>query len=181
MKTLKSILCLLLLSILISCDQNKEADDIDDIDDMAETEQSEAEIQRIIEEKNAKLQAWYKSGDIDSVAQHFAENTIQMPPNMTPLRGRENFKEVWKQNVAVGDWDFQLITQEVRACGNLATELGKYTLKFTPKEGSPIPVMNDSGNYVVLWEKFGDDWQIVWDAPVSEKELQLPVTDSTSM
>ncbi|WP_455170285.1 YybH family protein [Aegicerativicinus sediminis] len=147
----------------------------------ASPEENVDDVKQIIEAKNAKISNWYAEGQIDSVANHFAPNAIQFPPNMTPLRGRENFKEVWKQNVQIGKWNFSLNTQDVKLSGDLATELGSYTLDFVANEKSPIPSMSDKGNYVVLWEKLDGDWKIVWDAPVSELPLAIPVVDSTAM
>jgi len=137
------------------------------------------EVRQIIEAKNEQISNWYAQGQIDSVANNFASYAIQMPPNMTPLRGRQQFIETWKQNVQVGKWEFSLNTEDLKVCGNLATELGSYTLDFIAQENSPIPSMSDQGNYVVLWEKIDGDWKIVWDAPVSERPLAFPVADST--
>ncbi|SDQ76212.1 YybH family protein [Flagellimonas zhangzhouensis] len=137
------------------------------------------QVKQIIEAKNEKVEAWYLAGQVDSVATIFADNSIQMPPNMPPLVGIENYKTGWAQNFQFGKWDFDLMTQEVKASGNLATELGKYTVIFTPNENSPIPPMNDKGNYVVLWEKINGDWKILWDAPVSEVPLPMPTMDSS--
>ena len=136
------------------------------------------QIKGIIEVNNAKLQEWYSAGLIDSVASHFAENCIQLPPNQPPIIGNKNFKEAWNQNVQIGQWDFDLNTKEVKASGNLATEYGTYTLKFTPNENSPIPAMTDQGSYVVLWEKIGNKWKAVWDAPVSNLPLPGQMADS---
>ncbi|WP_431160164.1 YybH family protein [Flagellimonas beolgyonensis] len=133
-----------------------------------------AAVKEIIDAKNAQVVAWYAAGEIDSAATVFAENSIQMPPNQPPLVGIEGYKAGWKQNVQFGKWEFDLKTTEVKASGDLATELGTYTLTFTPNETSPIPAMTDEGNYVVLWEKIDGDWKIVWDAPVSTVPMPMP-------
>ena len=132
------------------------------------------QVKEIIDTKNAKIQAWYAKGMIDSVAVHFADNCIQMPPNQPPTKGKDNFIASWNQSIQFGTWQFDLKTQEVKASGDLATELGSYSLTFTPNENSPIPTMTDKGNYVVLWERIDGDWKIVWDAPVSTVPLAVP-------
>ncbi|MBW8199286.1 YybH family protein [Flagellimonas abyssi] len=138
-----------------------------------------AEIQKIIEEKNEKIEGFYASGMIDSAAVHFADNSIQFMPNQPAVIGVENYKAAWKQNIQFGTWEFDLNTQEVKASGDLATEYGKYTMIFTPNENSPIPAMEDKGNYMVLWEKMDGDWKVVWDAPVTELPLPGQTPDST--
>lgn len=131
-----------------------------------------AQIQKIIEEKNEKIQEFYASGMIDSAAVHFADNCIQFMPNQPAIVGVENYKAAWKQNIQFGKWQFDLNTQEVKASGDLATEYGTYTMTFSPNETSPIPAMEDKGNYMVLWEKLDGDWKVLWDAPVTE--LPMP-------
>ena len=138
-------------------------------------------IKEIIDTKNALAEKWYAAAEIDSVATIFAENSIQMPPNQPPLVGLKNYKASWKQNAQFGNWQFDLKTKEVKASGDLATELGTYTLTFTPNETSPIPAMTDMGNYVVLWEKIDGDWKIVWDAPVSTVPMPMPQQPMDSM
>ena len=38
-------------------------------------------VRKIIEQQNANLVKWYASGDIDKVAEVFAEDCWQMPPH----------------------------------------------------------------------------------------------------
>lgn len=137
-----------------------------------------AEIQKIIEAKNEKIQGFYASGMIDSAAEHFADNCIQFMPNQPAIVGLENYKAAWKQNIQFGKWQLDLNTQEVKASGDLATEYGKYSLSFTPNETSPIPAMEDQGNYLVLWEKMDGDWKVLWDAPVTELPMASQPMDT---
>jgi ketosteroid isomerase-like protein len=167
------LIALIVFISFLGCQESK------DSEKQVGSEYSE-QIKQIIDAKNAKIQAWYSAGLIDSVASHFADNCIQMPPNQPPLIGNENFKAAWNQNIQYGKWQFELKAEKVKANGDLATELGKYSLSFTPNENSPIPAMMDKGNYVVLWERINEDWKIVWDAPVSELPMPNQVTESTS-
>ncbi|MFH4969499.1 nuclear transport factor 2 family protein [Gaetbulibacter sp. M240] len=131
-------------------------------------------IKEIIETKNSKLQTWYAQGMIDSVAAHFADDCIQMPPHQPPIMGVENFKKVWKENTQMGTWNFDLKTNDVKASGDLAVEYGSYILTFSPNQKSLIPAMDDKGNYVAVWERINDDWKIVWDAPTPTTPMELP-------
>ncbi|TRZ46346.1 YybH family protein [Robertkochia solimangrovi] len=149
------------------------------IDDLTGTEYSK-QVKTIIDNKNKQIQQWYATGMIDSVAMYFTEDCIQLPPNQPPLVGRDNLIKGWKQNIQFGKWIFDLRVQEVKASGDLATELGQYTLTFEPYENAPIPAMSDKGKYVVLWEKTEGDWKIVWDAPVSELPLPIPGSEPGS-
>jgi uncharacterized protein (TIGR02246 family) len=132
-----------------------------------------AEVRRIIEGRNADAVRWYAAGDAESLANLFAADAWQMPPNATPLVGREAIRAFWKEALKWGSWDFELQTQDVVVSGSLAVERGKYRLRFTAKPGvSQMPTLDDHGNYVVLWRHEEDgDWRVIWDAPVSEKTL----------
>ncbi|MDX1629582.1 MAG: DUF4440 domain-containing protein [Fulvivirga sp.] len=140
-------------------------------------EETAEDVKQIIKAKNDELVELYRAGAIDSIGFYFAENLVQLPPNSPAIRGKQQFKEAWTQNMDSGTWEFTLETQEVRKSGDMAVELGKYTVDFTPNEDSEIPAIKDKGNYVVMWEKIDGDWKIVWDAPVSE--MSLIVTDDT--
>ena len=85
--------------------------------------------------------------------------------------GKDSIRNYWNQLFQFGDIDFSLQTQDVKANGPLAIEWGKYDLKFTPNEKSPIPAFADNGNYLVYWHKINNSWKAVWDAPVSSIPL----------
>lgn len=137
------------------------------------------EVMRIIEQKNGMVTEALKNGDIEAASAHFADNVIQLPPNMPPVRGIDAYKEHWSTLASFGHWTLDLDVVEVKVAEDMAMELGKYNMSFTPNETSPIPEMEDTGNYVVLWEYIDNDWKIVWDAPVSTVPMPMPPADST--
>jgi uncharacterized protein (TIGR02246 family) len=131
-------------------------------------------VRQIIDQHNANLVKWYASGDIDRVAEVFAEDCWQMPPHSEPMVGREALRSGWRQALNCGKWNFTLSAQDVAMSGDIAVERGKYTLRFSASPEAPPGMVSceDKGNYVVLWRMESDNqWRIVWDAPVSE----LPV------
>jgi uncharacterized protein (TIGR02246 family) len=132
-------------------------------------EHSAHDVRATIERHNSDLEKLYASGDIDAVAQVFAEDAWQMPPNQPPLVGREAIRHFWSQAVQWGSWKFSLDTQDVTVSGPLAVERGKYVLRFTAGPNAPLPSFEDRGNYLVHWRHEPDgEWRIVADAPVSE-------------
>jgi ketosteroid isomerase-like protein len=133
-----------------------------------------ADVRRIIEGHNAHAMRSYASGDAEAIAAMVAGNAWQMPPNASPLVGREAIRSFWKNALQWGSWEFDLQTQDVEVSEPLAVERGRYRLRFTLKPEAPpgMASFEDSGNYVVVWRHEGDgEWRVVWDAPVSERPL----------
>jgi ketosteroid isomerase-like protein len=131
------------------------------------SEQAKEAISQI----NKQVEGFYKRKQLDSLVAEMADSVIQLPPNGEPLRGKASVKNYWNQLLQSGTVDFSLQTQEVKACGRLAIERGSYQFKFSPDKDSPIPVINDLGNYLVYWENINGQWKVVWDAPVSSVTL----------
>jgi ketosteroid isomerase-like protein len=129
------------------------------------------EIKKIIEVKNKQLEEWYKAGLVDSIVTLFTDTTLQMPPNQAPIRGKETLRSSWSQLTDLGEWVFSITTEEVKSVEHLAMERGRYSINFYPSNNLIIPPMNDKGNYMALWERINNKWQIQWYAPVSELPL----------
>lgn len=137
-------------------------------------------VREIIEAKNAQVEDWYNAGLIDSVATVFADDVIQFAPNQPTLEGKEEFKAFWEQMAQNGRLAFDVNTLEVKQSGDLAVERGTFKFDFTPNEGSPIPAINESGDYVVVWERVDGNWKAVWDVPISKNEAPEQPADTAS-
>jgi ketosteroid isomerase-like protein len=132
-------------------------------------------VRQIIEAHNVNAKRWYAAGQVDSLVALFAEDVWQLPPNSTPLVGRDSLRSFWATAMTWGRWEFDFSTQDVVASDSLAVERGRYTLQFTPTPQAPIPSVYDTGNYVVLWrQELDGQWRAVWDAPVSIRPLAAP-------
>lgn len=131
-------------------------------------------VRKIVDQHNANICRSYAAGDVDAVAEMFAEDCFAMPPQAEPLVGRAALRVFWKQAFAWGGWQFTLEAQDVVVSGPVAVERGEYTLTFTAGPATPPGVNSseDRGNYVVMWRHEPDGrWRIVWDAPVSTVPL----------
>lgn len=163
---LQSMIVFSLLSI-ISCNSKTETES----EMQQRIDNESAKAKEAISNNDNQIGKWYKAKQIDSILNYMADNIIQFPPNNKPLLGKDSIRNYWNQLFQFGDIDFSLQTQDVKANGPLAIEWGKYDLKFTPNEKSPIPAFADNGNYLVYWHKINNSWKAVWDAPVSSIPL----------
>ncbi len=136
-------------------------------------EDRSAAVREIIEAYNADLVRWYAAGQMDSVASLFAADARQMGPNTDPLDGRSAIREFWEQVAGLGNWTFDINTQDVVAYGPLAVERGTYTLHFEPGAGA-LPGMAasaDTGNYMAQWRWEAGRWLIVNDIATSQRSI----------
>src|SRR6266849_2710646 len=88
-------------------------------------------VRQTIDAHNASVERWYLAGQIDSLANVFAEDVWQLPPNMAPVVGRDSLRAFWTNALTWGRWEFHLHTQDVVTSGQIAVERGRYTLQFT--------------------------------------------------
>lgn len=81
-------------------------------------------VREIIERHNADLCQAFASGDIERYGQYFAGNCWQMNPGSEPLIGRAALVAGWRKQQELGQWAFDLQTQDVITNGPLAVERG---------------------------------------------------------
>ena len=85
-----------------------------------------AAVRHVIDSLNTKIEGWYAAGQADSIAAVFAQDAIQMPPNMAPVVGRDSVRGFWTNSLRTGKWDFDLGADEVLVSDSLAVERGHY-------------------------------------------------------
>ena len=84
-----------------------------------------------------------------------------MPPNSEPVKGRPAIEKLFQMMMAAGINGVSLTAQEVEAHGNIATEVGAYSVKdSTGKE-------LDRGKYMVVWKRIEGQWKLhrdIWNS-----------------
>jgi ketosteroid isomerase-like protein len=138
----------------------------------ADQEKELREVMAKIDGQNKRFERFYLNGQADSLELVFDKNVRQYLAHQPPANSLEELIETSRLMMSWGQWEFDLTTEEVKLSGPMAVERGRYQYTFTPNEESPIPASQDSGNYIVLWEKIDGEWKIVWDAPVTEIPLE---------
>ena len=139
-----------------------------------QTVETNAEVRHVIDSLNSKMATSIAAGQADSIADIYAQDVWQLPPNSPPLVGRDSLLSFWKNAVATGKWQFDLKSDDVITADSLAIERGHFTLKVVAGPKAQYPSFEDRGNYVVVWRRESDGkWRAVWDAPVSTVPMPM--------
>jgi|HubBroStandDraft_6_1064221.scaffolds.fasta_scaffold03786_4 uncharacterized protein (TIGR02246 family) len=112
--------------------------------------------------------AWTKSaGDknVDAFATYYATDGVLMAPGEAMLKGRDAIHAALAGMVKDPNFALTFTPDQVTPKGDLAWEIGHYTITFSDKAGKPAPT---SGKYVVVWARQADgSWKAVLDAPTT--------------
>ncbi|MGC2318517.1 MAG: SgcJ/EcaC family oxidoreductase [Bradyrhizobium sp.] len=111
-----------------------------------------------IEAVNAKWAEFFNKGDFAGVASLYTTDATAFPPGSAMVQGGSAIGAMWK-SMAEKVGDPKLTTLDVKSLGpSAAREIGTFSLKT--KGPSPQEV---TGQYVVVWEKVGNDWKLASD------------------
>jgi uncharacterized protein (TIGR02246 family) len=119
-----------------------------------------------IERVNARFVEAFKAGDAATIASLYTETAKMLPPDATEVAGREAIENLWQSWIDDGLKDLTLEAVDVEASGDLAYEIGLFTIQ-APAENNAMATAG--GNYVVAWKRDAGDWRLhvdTWnDAP----------------
>ena len=116
-----------------------------------------------IQSGNANFMAAFQRGEAAGVAACYTADGQLLPPNSAPMSGTTNIAAFWQGAMSLGIKEAKLETQSVEERGDLAVEVGQYTLTIQP-EGAAA--MTDVGKYVVVWKDDGGAWKLhidIWN------------------
>jgi uncharacterized protein (TIGR02246 family) len=125
------------------------------------------DVRQAIEQGNARFVEAYKAGDAAAIAALYSEDARMLPPDATEVAGRQAIQQLWQSWLDGGLKDLTLEAVDVEASGDLAYEVGKFSIQ-APAANNAMETA--TGNYLVVWKRAdGGDWQLhvdTWnDAP----------------
>jgi uncharacterized protein (TIGR02246 family) len=126
------------------------------------------DVRQAIEQVNAQVMAAFKAGDAAAIASQYSETAKMLPPDATEIAGREAIQGLWQGWLDDGLKDLTLEAIEVEASGDLAYEIGSFSMQAPAENNTMMPA---TGNYVVVWKRGADgNWRLqvdTWnDAPM---------------
>jgi ketosteroid isomerase-like protein len=110
----------------------------------------------------------FNTGNFDQVAALFAQDGAFMAPHYDPAYGPKAVEHLLHQLSEAGYEDLRLETIRVEASGDLAMEIGRFSVAIRQPDGT---ILADRGKYVKAWRRLGV-WLIVADCWSSNLPLQ---------
>ena len=122
------------------------------------------EVREQIRNTNLKFAELFKRGDAAGVAALYTPDAYLMPPDAPLMRGTDAIETFWRRAMGMGVRAATLETTEVESSGgDLATEIGKFTLDMEMPDGNRAEMV---GKYIVLWKNVGGVWKLhadIWN------------------
>jgi uncharacterized protein (TIGR02246 family) len=102
-----------------------------------------------------------KAKDAAGIAALYAEDGAVMPPNAAIGKGHAAIEKTWAALMQTPGFDLNIVPEQivVSSSGDMALDRGTYKLAMAPGGTA----MTDTGKYVVVWRKIGDEWKAAAD------------------
>jgi ketosteroid isomerase-like protein len=101
----------------------------------------------------------FNTGNYDQAGALFAQDGAFMAPHYEPAYGPKAVERLLRQFGDAGYEDLRLETSRVEISGDLAMEIGRYSVAIRLPDGT---ILADRGKYVKNWRRLGA-WLIVAD------------------
>jgi uncharacterized protein (TIGR02246 family) len=117
------------------------------------------DVQSLIRNLAQDFVTSFNTGNYDQVAALFTQDGAFMAPHHDPAYGPKAVERLLRQIGEAGYEDLRLETVRVESSGDLAMEIGRYTVAIRQPDGT---ILADRGKYVKAWRRLGV-WLIVAD------------------
>ena len=101
----------------------------------------------------------FNTGNYDQASALFAPDGAFMAPHHDPAYGPKAIENLLRQFGDAGYQDLRLETTRVEVSGDLAMEIGRYSVAIRQPDGT---IVADRGKYVKAWRRLGA-WLLVAD------------------
>jgi len=102
----------------------------------------------------------FNTGNHDQAAALFAPDGALMAPHHDPAYGPKSVERLLHNFADTGYQDLRLETIRIEAAGDLAMEIGRYTVAIHQPDGT---IRGDRGKYLKTWRRLGA-WLILADS-----------------
>jgi ketosteroid isomerase-like protein len=132
-----------------------------------------AQAKQAIDAANAQWPRLTAAGHADSIADFYQSTALLLPPNMSPVHGRDSIRAFFgaMNGMSSPPPVLTLRAESVWASGPMAVELGRWHFAWpAAAKRPPGAPAADSGKYIVRWVQETGRWlmaQDIWNSDVA--------------
>jgi uncharacterized protein (TIGR02246 family) len=120
---------------------------------------SSGSVESTIRDLSQDFRTAFNTGNYDQVAALFAGEGIFMAPHHEPAVGTKAIERKLREFGDSGYQDLRVETTRVDYSGDMAMEVGRYTVSIVKEHGEAV---TDRGKYLAVWRRLGA-WRLVAD------------------
>jgi ketosteroid isomerase-like protein len=105
------------------------------------------------------FQTSFNTGNYDLAAGLFASDGVLMAPHYEAAYGQKPVERLLRQLSEAGYGDLRLETTRVEHSGDMAMEVGRFSVVVRQADGTLVP---ERGKYVKVWKRLGV-WRLMAD------------------
>ncbi len=107
-------------------------------------------VETIIRKLTALFVSAVNNKDLETMVGLYAPDAVVLPPNNPAVEGTTAIRDLFKSMLDAGFSDIAAETTRIEHSGDLAVEVGRYTLQVPQKEGGK---KEDRGKYAGTWRR----------------------------
>jgi ketosteroid isomerase-like protein len=117
------------------------------------------DVQTLLRDLTQDFATSFNTGNYDQAAGLFATDGVLMAPQYEGAYGQKSVERLLRQLGESGFSDLRLETTRVDSSGDMAMELGRFTVTVHKADGNSVA---ERGKYVKVWRRLGA-WLILAD------------------
>jgi len=118
-----------------------------------------ADVQTQLRDLTQDFATSFNTGNYDQAASFFASDGVLMPPQDEGAYGQKSVERLLRQMGEAGYSDLRLETTRVDHSGDMAMELGRFSVVLRKPDGT---LVTERGKYVKVWRRLGA-WLVLAD------------------
>ena len=141
------------------------------------------DVQSTIRDINQDFCTAFNTGNYDACAALYATDGCFMAPHYEMVEGKPAIEKLLQKFAELGYENLRLETIRVESAGDIAMEIGRYTVSIRQSNGTAVI---DRGKYLNSWRRFGA-WLKVADCwssdipPLGQESQQKQLDDKHEM